>query len=136
LFSFWRGANFIHVRLFKWHFNVPWFWRYEVAFRFGEDAGWLKTYREYEPKLAKAKRELFALKERFNKTECGIFELVEGEIITMSRARELLGETSIVPVRERYAAWLIGKEFSQEVKDDSGAWVRRFAIVKRERSDE
>jgi hypothetical protein len=48
--------------------------------------------------------------------------------------------TQLVLYRDLAEPWRIPharplREFSQEVKDDSGAWVRRFAIAKGEPSD-
>ena len=103
----WRGANFIQVSWWnhKRIFSIPFFWRYEAAHQKGWDAGWRDTWVDYEPRLKSAKDEAAKLKERVTLLESGIMELYDGEVITMSRARELLGEQSIIPVRHMYKAW-------------------------------
>lgn len=109
-FMFTRGANFIGVWIFGHSFTMPFFWRYEAAYAKGRDAGWLSTYSDYEPRLKTCKDENAKLKQRVAFLESSIMEVYDGELITMSRARELLGETSIIPVREMYREWKQAQE--------------------------
>lgn len=99
----WRGANFITFNAFRMSVTIPFFWRYDAAFQKGYDAGFRDTYKEYAGKASRAEARLQAIEKE-------VFEMYYLEEITMSRARELLGETSIMPVRERYRQWLERRE--------------------------
>lgn len=69
------------------------------------DAEYICALLTAAPVLIAAARERDALEAQAKATESGIFELLDDEVITMSRARELLGEKSMLPVRERYKVW-------------------------------
>lgn len=78
----------------------------------------LKLEAENEKLKTRAKRlkdENAALRRERDAARRGIMELYHLETITMSRARELMGETSIVPVRELYKQ--LRPEFDKELGD-------------------